>query len=374
MKSRSLFDGKSAQSLLHFANFSFVLILPRKSTMEDNSTPTYIWLDDSSGAVFLCDDIFDFSTIAGAFFILVFIFSVAGNGLLVCVLVAYESLKNVTNLFVLNLVFSDLIFTFTLPFWATHFLHHWIFGDFWCKFMIAAYFVGLYSSIILLTAMTVDRFIMVVLHNWPNNCVKRQRCALAACAAAWLISIAASLSDAVNVQAKTYWNNQTTCEGVAEADVGHYLQVSLLFFLPLLIIVFCYLAILKKVLQSTNRKRNRTVVVVLCIVAVFFICWGPYNVLLFLIPLYKPETCDAKARLSIAYYICQILAFSHCCMNPLLYMLSQKLRKHLLQLLCCEKKQTRNNQPTTNGQGTCVLQNTTTVVQHSADILELHSK
>lgn len=343
--------------------------------MAGNFTASYIVSDDSDGVEYFCDEIFDFSTIAGASFILVFVFSVAGNSLLLCVLAAFESLKNVTNLFVLNLAFSDLIFTLTLPFWATDYLHHWIFGDFWCKFMIAAYFVGLYSSIIILTAMTVDRFIMVVLHNWPNNCVKRQRCALAACAAAWVISIGASLSDAVNVEAKTYWDNITTCESlstVTDADVGHYLQVSLLFLLPLLIIVFCYSAILKKVLQSTNRKRNRTVVVVLCIVAAFFICWGPYNVLLFLKPLYKPVACDAKERLSIAYGICQILAFSHCCMNPLLYMLSQKLRKHLLHLLSCEKERTRNNQPTTNGQSTCVLQNTTMVVQNSAVILELN--
>ncbi|KAG7229022.1 hypothetical protein INR49_013255 [Caranx melampygus] len=368
---------RSRQSRMTIISVTSGEELSIKSTMEDNSTPSYTQGDQSDDPVFLCDEIFDLSTITGVFFILVFVFSVAGNGLLVCVLVAYESLKNVTNLFVLNLAFSDLIFTLTLPFWATHFLHHWIFGDFWCKFMIAAYFVGLYSSIILLTAMTVDRFIMVVLHNWPNNCVKRQRCALAACIAAWVISIAASLSDAVNVQAETNWYNRTTCEDlstVTEADVGHYLQVSLLFFLPLVIIVFCYSAILKTVLQSTNRKRNRTVVVVLCIVATFFICWGPYNVLLFLKPLYKPITCDAIERLSIAFKICQIFAFSHCCMNPLLYMLSQKLRKHLLHLLSCEKKRPRNSQPTTNSLGTCVLPNTTMVVQSSAVMLELDSK
>ncbi|XP_071347578.1 chemokine XC receptor 1-like [Trachinotus anak] len=322
---------------------------------------------------YLCDEIFDFTTISGAFFILVFIFSIAGNSLLLCVLVVYENLKNVTNLFVVNLACSDLVFTITLPFWATHLLHHWIFGDFCCKFMTAAYYVGLYSSIILLTAMTVDRFITVVLYNWPSNRVKRKRFAVGACVAAWVISIAASLSDAVNVKVETHWNDLIACESPSSDNVGYYLQVSLLFFFPLVIIVFCYSAILKTVLKSSNRKRHRTVVVVLCIVAAFFICWGPYNILLLIKPLYKPDGCDATERLYIVYHICQILAFSHCCMNPLLYMLSQKLRKHLLHLLSCEKE-CRKNRERGTGQSSSVFQNATSVVQNTAVMLELRTK
>ncbi|XP_022613999.1 chemokine XC receptor 1-like [Seriola dumerili] len=344
-----------------------------KSTMVNNSAMNNTGMSNSADVVYFCDEIFDFATISGAFFILVFIFSIAGNGVLLCVLVAYENLKNVTNIFVLNLACSDLVFTFTLPFWATYFLHHWVFGDLCCKFMIAAYFVGLYSSVILLTAMTVDRFITVVLQNWPCNSAKRQRWAKGVCAAAWIISIAASLSDAVNVKAETDWDNFTTCEHPShyDANVGHYLQVSLLFFAPLLIIVFCYTAILKTVLKSSNRKRHRTVVVVLCIVAAFFICWGPYNVVLFIKSLYEPKGCDAIERLSIVDHICQILAYCHCCMNPLLYMLSQKLRKHLLHLLPCEKDWRKNRE---RGIGQSTIQNTTTMLQNSAVILELHSK
>ncbi|XP_018531765.1 chemokine XC receptor 1 [Lates calcarifer] len=341
--------------------------------MMNDSTVSFMNEKHSDHVEYLCDHNFNFATISGAFFILVFIFSIAGNGLLLCVLVVYESLKNVTNLFVLNLACSDLIFTVTLPFWATNFLHHWVFGDFCCKFMIAAYFVGLYSSVILLTAMTVDRFITVVLHNWPSNCVRRQRCAVGACAAAWVISIGASLSDAINVKAETNWDNLTTCGPSSDDKLGYYLQVSLLFFLPFVIIVFCYSAILKTVLQSANRKRHRTVVVVLCIVAAFFICWGPYNILLLIETLYTPESCDGQRRLIIAYYICQILAFSHCCMNPLLYLLSQKLRTHLLHLLRCEKLRMKKREKGIT-QDTSFFQNAMSMRQNSAVMLELQAK
>ena len=147
-------------------------------------------------------ELINFDTISGAIFIPIFIFSLIGNSLLICVLFIYEKMKNATNLFILNLTCSNLVFTFTLPFWAVYYLHHWVFGDFLCKLVTAANFLGLYSSIILLTAMTVDRFVTVVLNTGRGSQLKRERCAIAACAAAWVISIGASVSDAVKVQAK----------------------------------------------------------------------------------------------------------------------------------------------------------------------------
>uniref|UniRef100_A0A8C4NTH1 G-protein coupled receptors family 1 profile domain-containing protein n=1 Tax=Dicentrarchus labrax TaxID=13489 RepID=A0A8C4NTH1_DICLA len=290
---------------------------------------------DSGFGVYDCET-FDFQTLSGVFYILIFIISVTVNILLLCVLVTYKN-KKVTDLFVLNLACSDLVFTVTLPFWAVDQLHHWVFGDFACKFMIATYFLGTYSSVILLTAMTVDRFITVVLHNWPSNHGRRQRCAMGACAAAWVISIAAAISDAIKVKVEIIHEpNVFSCGDPfdsSDVNVGYYLQVSLLFFLPFAIIVFSYSAILKTVLQASNRKGQRTVVVVLCIVTAFLICWGPYNILLFITTFYTPIGCYTRNRLDTAYYICRILAYSHCCMNPLLYMLSQNLRRHLLKLL-----------------------------------------
>lgn len=332
-------------------------------------------VNNSSDVEYLCGDMFDFETISGAFFILIFFFSVTGNILLLCVLVTYEKLKNATNLFFLNLACSNLIFTVTLPFWAVYHLHHWIFGDFVCKCIIAAYIAGLYSSIILLTAMTVDRFITVVLQNWPGNPVKRQRCAMAACAAAWVISVAASVSDAIRVK-EIQSDNISYCETPFDdpnINLGYYLQGSLLFFVPFAIIVFCYSAILKTVLQSSNRKRYRTVVVVLCIVTAFFICWGPYNVVIFVAPLYEPKGCNAKEHFHIAYSICRILAFTHCCMNPLLYMNSHKLRGNLLQLLHCKHYRSKSRE---RGTGTSVqsCQNVAFTAQNSGVMLELHNK
>ncbi|KAM6989150.1 chemokine XC receptor 1-like [Tautogolabrus adspersus] len=323
-----------------------------------------------------CPEMFDFNTFMGVFLILIFIISLIANVLLVCVVVIYENVKNVTNIFILNLACSDLLFTITLPFWAVYFMHHWVFGVFACKFKIAAFFVGMYSSVILLTAMTVDRFIAVVLHNWPCNPVRRQRCAKVSCAAAWIISIAASLSDAIKAEVVVLKNNEISCEiqsNDTDVNLGYYLQVSLLFFLPFAIIVVCYSAILWTVLQASNRKRYRTVVLVLCIVLAFFICWGPYNILILIAFFYEPKDCNLKGHFYMAFYICRILAYSHCCMNPLLYMLSKKLRGHLMQLLHCNKP-TRYNKERGTGQRSSLFQNVTFRARKSTIMSEVPSK
>ncbi|XP_026005860.1 chemokine XC receptor 1-like [Astatotilapia calliptera] len=311
---------------------------------------------------FLCET--DFPTFTGPFFILIFIISVIGNSLLLCVLFIYEKLKSITNIFILNLVCSDLIFTITLPFWAVDHLQQWVFGDFVCKLMTAVFFVGLYSSVILLTAMTVARFIRVVLPNWKSNRARRRRYAIGACIAAWVISISASLSDATKVKAIN-WDNQNYCDDGSDDKLGRYLQVSLLFFLPYAIIIFCYSAILKTVLQALNRKKHRAVAVLLCIVAAFFFCWGPYHIVLLIKSLYKPIGCKAQEQLAVAYHICEMLAYSHCCMNPLLYMLSQKLRNNLFNLLKCKNLCSKNKEENI-GQKTSGIQNVAFTVDNSS--------
>lgn len=276
-----------------------------------------------------------FGSINGACFLVIFVSSMIGNSLLLCTQFRCEDLKRVTNIFVLNLACSDFIFTLTLPFWAVYHLSHWVFGDFACKFLTGAYFVGIYSSIILLTAMTVDRFATVVVQKWSSAPLRRQRWATGACAGAWIISIAASLSDAIDSKVEDQEYGMSTCEAssapsaTVDVKVGYYLQVSLLFLLPFTIIVFCYSAILRTVLLTATRRKHRTVVVVLCIVVAFFMCWAPYSVLIFLMSVYEPKDCSSQDRLDFAVEMCRILAYSHCCVNPVLYMLSLKFRRHL---------------------------------------------
>lgn len=321
--------------------------------------------------MYLCE-MSNLEAISGAIYIPIFVFSLTGNLLVVAILLFGEKLKNVTSLFILNLACSDLVFTLTLPFWAYYQLHHWVFGEYACKLLTAAYIIGVNSSIILMTAITIDRFVTVVL-QWPSDPSRRRRFAVASCTAAWLISAVASVNDAVNVKVETDRSNLSSCEDPSqnsEVHLSYYLHVSLLFLLPYAIIVFCYSLILKTVLRASKKGTYWTVIMILCIVAAFFICWGPYNVLLLVNIFYKPPSCYADKALYITYSVCRIIAYSHCCMNPLLYMIPKTSRKHLCSILCCRNSKRKEREAAAiAGQSTTYMHNAAFTVQNSAVFL-----
>ncbi|XP_036375421.1 chemokine XC receptor 1-like [Megalops cyprinoides] len=268
-------------------------------------------------------------------FSVIFFLSVSGNTLVLCILAFYENLRHTSNLFILNLAVSDLVFASTLPFWTTYHLSHWVFGDVLCKLLSGAYFVGQYSSLMFLTVMTVDRYV-TVLHGSPGVLRKWRVCARVSCVAVWVVSILASVLDMVFSEAREDSQGRWECETVSGSPANHqvvyYLQISLLFLLPLCIIAFCYSRILKVTMRRIARKKHKTVMVILCIVVAFFVCWMPYNLLLLLEVVYSGDN-SVMVRLDTAFTFCHILAYSHCCLNPLLYSFTQKFRGHLSRLL-----------------------------------------
>ncbi|XP_051985302.1 chemokine XC receptor 1-like [Xyrauchen texanus] len=271
--------------------------------------------------------------------------STLGNGLLICALTCYEDLKRATNLFMFCLSLFDLLFTLTLPFWCVELLHNWVFGTIACKIITGAYFVGIYGSLILLTFMTLDRFIVVVVRsNWLTR-RRRLICSQVACAGAWIISLVACLRDSMASKAELDHIDTYLCKSTHTEDdnMGHYIQLILLFLIPFAVIVFCYTKILLTLMSTSTRKKYRTVILVLCIVTAFFVCWGPYHVVIVLMSVYTFDACE-HYQLHGAFVVCRILAFSHCCVNPALYLFRGKFRMLVSRLLFCSHEPIQSGQ------------------------------
>ncbi|XP_072416593.1 C-C chemokine receptor type 3-like [Chiloscyllium punctatum] len=277
-------------------------------------------------------------------FSLAFIISLAGNALVLWVLVRYERLRTVTDIFILNLVTSNLLFTFSLPFWAVDHTRGWIFGKAMCKLMISIFFIGYYSGMMLLTLMTIDRYFAVV-HSLYAFRVRKVSYAVTASIVVWGISFAATIPEMI------YSDIHLRMEGLycfsiyppESAQIwelfGCYLQNILFFLIPFIVIVFCYWRILNTVIRCKARKKHKTVKLIFWIVVVFFVCWTPYNVVIFLyslvtlkVPAFK--TCEMNNRLEYALYISRNLAYCHCSLNPFFYaFVGTKFRTHLIRLL-----------------------------------------
>jgi len=267
---------------------------------------------------------------------LVVVLSCIGNILVLVILALYESLKSLTNVFILNLALSDLLFTFGLPFWTSYFVWGWTFGEIGCKAVKFLFYVGFYSSVLFLTLMTIQRYMAVV---YPLSDWEKCRGFSVAPFIVWILSGGLSLLGSFNSKVITD-SNSTYCEyGSVGFKSGIAYFQNAFFFFAFLIMGFCYGRMLQTITKSRTNKRHKTVRLIFCIALVFFIGWAPYNIVMFLKSLtdqnfYQFKDCPESIRLDYAYHACRMLAFTHCCLNPVLYVfIGVKFRNHLKLIL-----------------------------------------
>ncbi|XP_034386795.1 chemokine XC receptor 1-like [Cyclopterus lumpus] len=276
------------------------------------------------------------------FFSAVITLSLTGNLLVLVILALYENLKSLTNIFILNLAISDLVFTTGLPFWAIYHIWGWLFSEALCKIVTFVFFTGFYSSILFLTIMTIYRYLVVV-HPLSSLSTLRLSTGVYVSLLLWIISIGAAMPSLLYSSLVSIPHNGTHSLGCEYEtprwkSIGVF-QQNIFFLLTFVVMAFCYVQLLWKITRTRSHTKNRAVKLVFCIVAVFFLGWVPYNVVIFLrvladkvvAPFHK---CDTSINLDYAFYVCRLIAFSHCCLNPVFYALvGVKFRSHLKSLL-----------------------------------------
>uniref|UniRef100_UPI00398F2C15 C-C chemokine receptor type 4-like n=1 Tax=Pristiophorus japonicus TaxID=55135 RepID=UPI00398F2C15 len=282
------------------------------------------------------------ATLMPTFYGIVLVLSLIGNGLVLLILVKYEYLKTITNIFILNLAISDLLSAICLPFWAIQHSIGWIFGNAMCKLMSGIFYIGFYSGIMFLTLMTIDRYLAVV--HAVSAARSRKVCyAAITSAVVWLISTLATIPDFIFVGLREDFEINHSCDNIysiGEAGpwklLSYYQQNIVFFILPFIIIVYCYCRIIQTLIKCRTVQKHRTLRVIFAIVVVFFLCWAPYNIVVFLKSLKELEViefqdCDLDTRMDYAYTISHNVAYFHCCLNPIFYaFVGEKFRRHLI--------------------------------------------
>ncbi|XP_071200797.1 chemokine XC receptor 1-like [Salvelinus alpinus] len=311
----------------------------------DEKNITYV--DEYTDEVCNKERVVKFGSIATpAFFSVVTILSLAGNILVLVILAKYENLKSLTNIFILNLALSDLVFTFGLPFWAAYHIWGWTFGWFLCKTVTFVFYAGFYSSVLFLTIMTIHRYLAVV-HPLSDHGSQKGCYGVTVSLVIWAISFGSAVPALIfsSVQKNPHKEDKHLhCEySVLLWKKVSTHQQNVFFLAAFAIMGFCYVRILRTIFKSRSHTRNRTMNLIFSIVAVFFLGWAPYNVVIFLRLLTDYSVapfndCEVSVKLDYAFYVCRLIAFSHCCLNPVFYaFVGIKFRNHLkvvLQKLC----------------------------------------
>ncbi|NXK45971.1 GPR25 protein, partial [Chauna torquata] len=93
----------------------------------------------------------------------VFLLGFAGNLFVIVLLAKNSGGKRVVDTFVLNLAVADIIFVCTLPFWVAAGArgNRWLLGEGLCKVSSYAISVNRCSSILFLTALSVERYLVI---------------------------------------------------------------------------------------------------------------------------------------------------------------------------------------------------------------------
>ncbi|XP_070701223.1 chemokine XC receptor 1 [Pempheris klunzingeri] len=324
-------------------DFTATTSITLDSTLDTTSDSYYDYVYDYEDQVCNKTSVMQFGAIfTSVFFSVVVILSLFGNILVIVILAKYENLKSLINAFILNLAISDLFFTAGLPFWAYYHMYGWTFGDAACKIVNGVFYVGFYSSGILLILMTVHRFIAVM--NPLSGIVSTKGLySVLISVVVWVVSIC--IASPAFIFTKVLEENHCVYVSSYWSLWGIY-QQNVLFIVSSVVFIFCYSQIICRLLRPTaQRRKTKTLKLIFTLMVVFFMGWAPYNIVVFLQSLYFwPQApvdsaavvlqCKISERLDYAYYISRLFAFSHCCLNPVFYVfVGVKFKNHLKKML-----------------------------------------
>ncbi|XP_030647293.1 chemokine-like receptor 1 [Chanos chanos] len=250
--------------------------------------------------------------------VIIFVLGVCGNGLVIWI-AGFKMKRTVNTTWYLSLAVSDFIFCLSLPlniyYMATT---HWVFGLFMCKFTSFILFLNMFSSILLLVVISVDRCVSVMFPVWAQN-HRGLRLASGIVVLAWIISAAFSFPSIVFRDLLTHIG-QTRCYNNYKSREHYHELVAFSrfvfgFLLPFLIIISCYSIIIVKLRANQMARSSKPFRVMTALVATFFLCWIPYHTFVLMELNHKNHSGFVQNGLQWG----TVMATANSFLNPVLY-------------------------------------------------------
>nr|XP_020027489.1 atypical chemokine receptor 2 [Castor canadensis]XP_020027491.1 atypical chemokine receptor 2 [Castor canadensis]XP_020027492.1 atypical chemokine receptor 2 [Castor canadensis] len=303
----------------------------------------YDYLDEAAFLLCRKDTILFFAKIfLPVIYSLIFVLGLSGNLLLLVVLLCYVPRRRMTEVYLLNLAISNLLFVVTLPFWGISIAWHWVFGNFLCKMVSTLYTINFYSGIFFISCMSLDKYLEIV-HARPLHRLRTRAKSLFLAVIVWVVALAISIPDMVFVQIhedpQGVWNCYPDFggHGTIWKLFLRFQQNILGFLLPLLAMIFFYSRIGCVLVRLRPPGQGRALRMAATLVVAFFVMWFPYNLTLFLHSLLDLQVfgnCKVSQHLDYAMQVTESLAFFHCCFTPVLYAFSScRFRQYLKTFL-----------------------------------------
>ncbi|MEE6510017.1 hypothetical protein FKM82_028977 [Ascaphus truei] len=276
----------------------------------------------------------------------VFLVGLPSNGLALWIL-ATKVKKMTSTIFLMNLAAADLLLILMLPFKISYYFlgNNWLFGETMCRTLTSFFYGNIYCSVLLLMSISVDRYLAVV-HPFFSRTFRSKTFAVCMCSTSWIIAILSVLPLATLRQSYPLDESSLTlCHDVLpRQEQAQYLfyyfvcLITLVFLLPLAVIIFCYASVIR-VLMLSGEKYAYAVklsALVLVIVVVFL---TPSNVVLLI---HYSERCLHRYEdLYIFYMVCLAMSSFNSCVDPFVYYyVSEEFREKVRRRLWKSSKTT----------------------------------
>lgn len=264
---------------------------------------------------------------ATLFLSLCFLIGMPGNGLVVWTILTKLSQRSFTIILILNLALADLMAMSTVPIWIYSFVNTWVFGEVMCKLLMYLVYLTVYTSIFLITLMSLHRFAVVV---FPFAAQKWHRPLMVRCTllAVWLS--AAAFASLILLGTTTQFV-EGKCVDEAFSSDGLRLAVTLVetlfgFVIPFTVLSICYTCVARRIQDLKQHQKMSTSKLITAVVVAFFVCWLPYHILNLIVisalSMRGVHPAKAKELLETAHnisYFHGAIAFLSSCLNPILY-------------------------------------------------------
>ncbi|XP_008287993.1 C-X-C chemokine receptor type 5 isoform X2 [Stegastes partitus] len=279
---------------------------------------------------------------------LIFLLGVAGNGLMITVLLARWRQLRITEIYLLHLALADLMLLLTLPFLAVNSVTGWIFGNFLCMLKGVLENLNILCGSVLLACIGFDRYLAIV-HAIPSMQSRRPRVVHLTCISLWLLCVCLSAPNAAFLsvaQADTNTSRLSCYYYRYGINANNWLVTNrflhhVCFFVPLAAMSYCYTALIITLCKGQKSQSKKGAIrLALLVTLVFCVCWLPYNIASLIqtmvdFEVFMYDNCASLILLQPALDLTRSLGILHCCLNPFLYaFVGVRFRNELIQLLC----------------------------------------
>ncbi|XP_058678821.1 C5a anaphylatoxin chemotactic receptor 1-like [Ammospiza caudacuta] len=265
-----------------------------------------------------------------ALYAAIFVLGVLGNGAVLWATAASELRRAVNGVWASHLAAADLLGCLALPFLALPLTmdHRWPLGAAACKLLPSLTVLAMFSSVLLLTAVSADRCALVTAPVWCHN-RRTPALAHAVCAGAWAAAaLLTAPSFAFRAVRRDPVSEKATCvmsyDAVRRHQRGAELAVASARFLcgflgPFAVISACYGRLLSRVRRRGSGRSGRATRTVLVVVTSFFVCWLPYHVVGMVLAAGTPGTAAFRGAQAADPAVAG-LAYVNGCVNPIIYL------------------------------------------------------